>query len=298
MNQSNTDKISDIISRVRQIEIKAKGLTDHIFAGEYHTTFKGRGMSFSEVREYQYGDETRNIDWNVTARYGHPYVKEFEEERELNIMLFIDISKSEIFGSKHQSKKELLTDIAAMLAFSSMRNQDKIGALFFADDIVEYIPPQKGRKQVLRIIQQCLTLEPPKHSRSNINPALQFFLSVQKRKNVCFLLSDFIVDDFEHNLRKASKKHDMIGVHIWDYYDKTMPDLGLVRFRDPETDNEMWIDSSDNDLRKEYENKFNTYQERLDNNFMRYGLDLIDVPTDQDYVLEFQNFFKKRMTRR
>ncbi len=298
MKQENTDQISDILSRVRQIEIKAKGLTDHIFAGEYHTTFKGRGMSFSEVREYQYGDETRNIDWNVTARYGYPYIKEFEEERELNLMLFIDISKSEIFGSQHQTKKALLTDIAAMLAFSSLRNQDKVGAIFFADEVVEYLAPQKGRKQVLRIIQKCLTLEPPVHSSSDINPALRFFLSVQKKKNVGFILSDFIVEDFELYLQRASQKHDMIGVHIYDHYDKVLPDLGLVKFRDPETGKEQWVDSGQADLRTAYEKKFMVYQNQLQQNFVRHGLDIIDVPTDKDYVLEFQKFFKKRMARR
>ncbi len=292
------DNIQEVIRKVRQIEIRAKRLSDHIFAGEYHTSFKGRGMSFAEVREYQYGDEVRNIDWNVTARYGHPFVKEFEEERELNIFLMVDISDSEVFGSKGQTKREIITDIAAMLAFSALRNNDKVGLILFSDKVLHILRPKNGKKHVLHIIRDILSYENDHSTYTDINPAMDLVMNVQKRKTICFLLSDFITKDFSKNLATMSKRHDVIGVHVWDALDEELPKMGLVNLRDPETQKEMWVDTSDKETRAEYAQNFKKNSESLQKLFSRYALDMVNVRTDMDYVPQFQTFFKNRMRHR
>ncbi len=283
---------------MRRIEIKAKRLTDQIFAGEYHTSFKGRGMSFAEVREYQYGDEVRNIDWNVTARYGHPYVKEFEEERELNIYLLVDISNSEFFGSQHQSKRERITDIAATLAFSALRNNDKVGLILFSDKVLHILRPKNGQKHVLHIIRDILDYDTDNSIDSDANPALELLLKTQKRKAICFLISDFVLQDYSKNLATISKKHDLIGVHIWDEVDETMPNLGLVNFKDPESGKTLWLDTADKQTRQRYAQSFAIRSERTRDLFKSYALDLIRVRTDADFVPQLQNFFKNRMRHR
>ncbi len=290
--------IQDVLKKVRQVEIKAKRLSDHIFAGEYHTTFKGRGMSFAEVREYNYGDEVRNIDWNVTARYGSTYVKEFEEERELNIFLLVDISQSEIFGSDRQSKREMITDIVAMLSFSALKNNDKVGLILFTDKVEHFIPPRNGRKHMLHIIRDVLAYETADSPVSDPNSALEYVQRIQKRKTICFILSDFITEDISRNVAIMSRKHDLIGVHVWDRFDRVLPDLGLVQVQDPETTSTRWIDTHDKSTQRHYTEAFDKVFDFTKNLFARYGLDLIQVRTDMDYVPQFQSFFKNRMRHR
>lgn len=285
---------TEILKKVRKIEIKAKGLSSHIFSGEYHSAFKGRGMSFSEVREYMPGDDVRAIDWNVTARLSTPYVKVFEEERELTVMLLVDISRSSIFGSSTLSKKELTTEIAAVLAFSATTNNDKVGVIFFSDKVEHYIPPQKGKSHVLRIIRQLIALEPKRGSRTDIAVALEFLNNVMRKRSTVFLISDMIAPHYYQALRLAARKHDLVGVQIYDYLDTELPNVGLLEVDDAELDRKLCIDTSDKATRHQYRSAFKKHQDQSKDIFMRSGSQLLSVRTDQDYVNVLQGFFRAR----
>lgn len=284
---------SELLKKVRRIEIKTKGLSNQLFAGEYQTTFKGRGMSFSEVREYQYGDDIRSIDWNVTARFNHPYIKVFEEERELTVMLLIDVSQSDYFGTRVQFKNEMMTEIAAVLSFSAIHNNDKVGVIFFTDKIEKFIPPKKGKTHILRIIRELLNFK-PENSKTNISEALRYFNNMMKKRTISFLLSDFIDKDYEKALSIASRKHDLIGIHIHDIREKELPSIGLTRFKDAETNKIMWINTSSRKIRNQYSRWFDEKLEYLKQSFLISGSDLISIRTDQAYVNPLINFFKSR----
>lgn len=286
-------EVSELIKKVRKIEIKTKGLTNHIFSGEYHSAFKGRGMSFSEVREYQYGDDVRNIDWNVTARFQHPYVKIFEEERELTIMLLIDVSKSAFIGTQSQLKNEIIAEIAGVLAFSAIQNNDKVGVLFFSDKIELFIPPKKGKSHILRIIREILNFEPTSKN-TNISIALENFNNMVKRKSIAFVLSDFIDENYADELRHISKKHDVIGVKVYDNLDMQLPKIGLLQVCDVETGETKWIDTNDATTRRIYEERANVYDRNFDQSFFKAGADKLKINTAQSYVHILMNFFKKR----
>lgn len=286
-------EVSELIKKVRKIEIKTKGLTNHIFSGEYHSAFKGRGMSFSEVREYQYGDDVRNIDWNVTARFQHPYVKIFEEERELTIMLLIDVSKSAFIGTQSQLKNEIIAEIAGVLAFSAIQNNDKVGVLFFSDKIELFIPPKKGKSHILRIIREILNFEPTSKN-TNISIALENFNNMVKRKSIAFVLSDFIDENYADELRHISKKHDVIGVKVYDNLDMQLPKIGLLQVCDVETGETKWIDTNDATTRRIYEERANVYDRNFDQSFLKAGADKLKINTAQSYVHILMNFFKKR----
>ncbi|AMA48169.1 MULTISPECIES: DUF58 domain-containing protein [Flavobacterium] len=284
----------DLLKKVRKIEIKTRRLSDHIFSGEYHTSFKGRGMTFSEVRQYQYGDDVRAIDWNVTARYKEPYVKVFEEERELTMMLVVDISGSESFGTKKQLKSEIVTEIAATLAFSATQNNDKIGLILFSDQIELYIPPKKGKSHVLRIIRELIEFE-PKSKQTNIGNALEFLSATQKKKAIVFMISDFITDDnYEKILKIASKKHDITGVRVFDIREEKMPDIGLVAMQDAETGQTQWVNTSSQNVRLQYE-KY--YQEKINyfkDIFSKCGAGTIHTRVDESYVTKLLGYFRSR----
>lgn len=285
---------SELLKKVRKIEIKTRGLTKNIFAGEYHSAFKGRGMTFSEVREYQYGDSIRDIDWNVTARFNKPFVKIFEEERELTVMLLVDVSASRNFGTQMQFKKDLIAEISAVLSFSTIQNNDKIGLLLFSDRVEKYIPPQKGRTHGLRIIRELLEFEPT-HKGTNIEGALQYFTNMIKRKCTAFLISDFLTDNnLKDALSIANKKHDLIALKIYDKRETEIPAIGLVRFRDMETEKEIWVDTSIPKIRKTIQNNINTRNERINDSFIKSGVDFTSIPTEGDYVRPLMNLFKKR----
>lgn len=286
-------EVSELIKKVRKIEIKTKGLTNHIFSGEYHSAFKGRGMSFSEVREYQYGDDVRNIDWNVTARFQHPYVKIFEEERELTIMLLIDVSKSAFIGTQSQLKNEIIAEIAGVLAFSAIQNNDKVGVLFFSDKIELFIPPKNGKSHILRIIREILNFEPTSKN-TNISIALENFNNMVKRKSIAFVLSDFIDENYADELRHISKKHDVIGVKVYDNLDMQLPKIGLLQVCDVETGETKWIDTNDATTRRIYEERANVYDRNFDQSFFKAGADKLKINTAQSYVHILMNFFKKR----
>lgn len=286
-------EVSELIKKVRKIEIKTKGLTNHIFSGEYHSAFKGRGMSFSEVREYQYGDDVRNIDWNVTARFQHPYVKIFEEERELTIMLLIDVSKSAFIGTQSQLKNEIIAEIAGVLAFSAIQNNDKVGVLFFSDKIELFIPPKNGKSHILRIIREILNFEPTSKN-TNISIALENFNNMVKRKSIAFVLSDFIDENYADELRHISKKHDVIGVKVYDNLDMQLPKIGLLQVCDVETGETKWIDTNDATTRRIYEERANVYDRNFDQSFLKAGADKLKINTAQSYVHILMNFFKKR----
>jgi len=288
---------SALLKKVRQIEIKTKGLSNHIFAGEYHTAFKGKGMAFSEVREYQAGDDIRSIDWNVTARYNSPFVKVFEEEREMTVMLLVDVSASGNFGTKDQFKRELATEIAAILAFSAIKNNDKVGVIFFTDKVEEFIPPKKGKKHILRIIREVLAFQPSR-KKTDISEALEYFNSVIKRRSICFILSDFISPPFEKPLRIASKKHDLVALRIHDRRENSLPNVGLVPIQDAETEEMIFIDTSNKKIRLDFVknrlDKINAVKKLLPN----VGVDLIDISTGNDYIKPLINFFKGRGKKR
>ena len=283
----------ELLKKVRKIEIKTRRLSDHIFGGEYHSTFKGRGMTFSEVRQYQYGDDVRNIDWNVTARYSEPFVKVFEEERELTMMLMVDISGSEFFGTQEQFKNEIITEIAATLAFSATQNNDKIGLILFSDKIELYIPPKKGRSHVLRIIRELIEFK-PESKETNIAEALKFLSSVMKKKAIVFVLSDFIADDYNHTLKIAAKKHDVTGIRVYDKHEEKIPNLGMVQMLDEETGELILVNSASKKLRlnysKFYHEKVNYYQE----SFTKSGAGVIDCRVDESYVKKLLGYFKRR----
>ena len=288
---------SRLLKKVRRIEIKTKGLSNHIFAGEYHTAFKGKGMAFSEVREYQPGDDVRLIDWNVTARYNHPFVKVFEEEREITVMLLVDVSGSGDFGTNQQFKKELASELAAILAFSAIKNNDKVGVIFFSDQIEEFIPPKKGKTHILRIIRELIAFK-PKGKGTDISKALEYFNSVIKKRSICFVLSDFISDDFEKPLRIASKKHDVIALRINDARESNLPDVGLVPIEDAETKKMMFIDTSSKKIRDFFLKNKKSKTNKLKKLFPSIGVDMIDIMTGEDYVRPLINFFKSREKRK
>jgi|JI6StandDraft_1071083.scaffolds.fasta_scaffold50768_2 uncharacterized protein (DUF58 family) len=291
--KSQKMEVSELLKKVRKIEIKTKGLTNHIFSGEYHSAFKGRGMSFSEVREYQYGDDIRNIDWNVTARFQHPYVKIFEEERELTIMLLIDVSKSSFIGTQNQLKNEIIAEIAGVLAFSAIQNNDKVGVLFFSDAIEMYIPPKKGKSHILRIIREIINFE-PKSNKTNISLALENFNNMVKRKSIAFILSDFIDENYADELRHIAKKHDVVGVKVYDNLDMELPNIGLLQIQDVETGETKWIDTNDAQTQKNYKQRAVFYDKNYEQSFIKAGADKLKIKTEQSYVHVLMNFFKKR----
>jgi len=285
---------TEILKNVRRIEIKTRGLSNHIFAGEYHSAFKGRGMSFSEVREYTPGDDVKAIDWNVTARFSHPFVKVYEEERELTVMLLADISASSLFGTAQRLKRELITELCAVLAFSAATNNDKVGIIFFSDKIEKYIPPKKGKSHILRIIRELITLEPATNSGTNVALALEFLNSVLKKKTIAFLMSDFISGTYEKPLMLAARKHDLVGMHVFDQHDKELPRAGLIQVQDAETGKQAWIDSDDQQLRTAYTKYFDEHRRYCAQSFGKSGASLLSIRTDQDYVKVLQGYFKGR----
>jgi uncharacterized protein (DUF58 family) len=284
----------DLLKKVRKIEIKTRRLSDHIFSGEYHTSFKGRGMTFSEVRQYQFGDDVRAIDWNVTARYNEPYIKVFEEERELTMMLMVDISGSENFGTQNQLKSEIVTEIAATMAFSATQNNDKIGLILFSNQIELYIPPKKGKSHVLRIIRELIEFQ-PKSKESNLTEALKFLSGTQKKKAIVFLISDFIVDDdYEKSLKIASKKHDITGVRVFDIREEKMPDIGVVEMEDAETGEIMVVDTSSKNVRMNYEKQYREKVTYFKEIFSKCGSGTINTRVDESYVTKLLGYFKSR----
>jgi len=288
---------SALLKKVRKIEIKTKGLSNHIFAGEYHTAFKGKGMAFSEVREYQPGDDIRSIDWNVTARYNSPFVKVFEEEREMTVMLLIDVSASGNFGTEEQFKRELATELAAILAFSAINNNDKVGVIFFTDKVEQFIPPKKGKSHILRIIREVLAFEPTGKG-TDIAGALEYFSAVIKKRSICFILSDFMSKEFDRPLKIASKKHDLVALRIHDTREDTLPNVGLVPMQDAETEKMLFVDTSSKKVRDNFAKNRAQATEKLRKLFPASGVDLIDITTGTDYVKPLINFFKNRGKRR
>ena len=285
---------SDLLKRVRQIEIKTRGLSNNIFAGQYHSAFKGKGMSFSEVREYQYGDDVRDIDWNVTARYNKPFVKVFEEERELTVMLLIDVSNSLDFGTVKQLKKDMVTEIAATLAFSAIQNNDKIGVIFFSDRIEKFIPPKKGRKHILYIIRELLDFK-PESKRTDIKMAVEYLTNVIKKRCTTFMISDFIDEnDFRNALTIANRKHDIVAIQVYYRRMAELPDVGLMKVRDAETGHEQWIDTSSRALRRAHNDWWIQRQGVLNETFTKSNVDSVSIRTDQDYVKSLLNLFAKR----
>lgn len=284
---------AEILKKVRRIEIKTKGLSKHIFSGEYHSAFKGRGMSFSEVRDYQYGDDVRNIDWNVTARTGHPHIKVFEEERELTMMLIADISKSNSFGTNTQFKNELITEICAVLAFSATQNNDKVGSILFAGDIEKYIAPKKGKKHILRIIRELIDCK-TSSSGSSLEAALAFFNNVQKKRSIVFIVSDFMTRDYENALRVLSKRHDVVPIRIYDRAEETLPNVGIINALDAESGHERLIDTSDRKVRSSYSAWYQEHHQYFKSVFAKSQTDSINIEVGEDYVKPLIQFFKKR----
>ncbi len=284
----------EILKKVRKIEIKTRGLSQNIFAGQYHSAFKGRGMAFAEVREYQYGDDVRDIDWNVTARFHRPFVKVFEEERELTVMLLVDVSGSLDFGTRRQMKRDLATEIAATLAFSAIQNNDKIGVIFFSDHVEKYIPPKKGRKHILYIIREMLDFQ-PESLRTDISQALEYFTRMMKRHCTAFLISDFYDQkDFLHPLQIANQKHDVVGIQVYDPLARQLPDVGLVKVMDAETGHEMYIDTSSKKLRMAHAQNWTRRQDMLRQLFAKSKVDWTSVATDEDFSKSLLMLFKQR----
>lgn len=283
----------ELLKKVRKIEIKTRRLSDHIFGGEYHSTFKGRGMTFSEVRQYQFGDDVRAIDWNVTARYNEPYIKVFEEERELTMMLMVDVSGSEFFGTSHQFKSDIITEISATLAFSALQNNDKIGLMLFSDQIELFIPPKKGKGHVLRIIRELIEFT-PKSRKTDLAVALKYLTNVLKKKAIVFILSDFITDDYLQTLRITGKKHDVTGIRVYDEREETIPNIGMVQMEDAETGQIELVNTQSKKVRLNY-GKF--YQERVDyfqNTFSKSGCGVLSCRVDESYVKKLLGYFKRR----
>ena len=275
------------------MKLKTRGLSRHIFAGEYHSAFKGRGIAFSEVREYQYGDDIRSIDWNVTARFNHPYVKVFEEERELTVMLLIDVSGSGNFGTTVSYKRDIMTEVAAVLSFSAIFNNDKIGVIFFSDKVEKFIPPQKGRKHILRIIRELLDFK-SQSKKTNLDEPLRFLTNAIKKRCTAFIISDFIVPDFEEALRIASNKHDIVALKVFDPVEKAIPNIGFMKVSDSESDSEIWIDTSSGITRNAYEKWWTDHIELIKNIFKRCGVDSAELRTDLDYVKPLIKLFENR----
>lgn len=283
----------ELLKKVRRIEIKTKGISKHLLSGEYHSAFKGKGMSFSEVRAYQFGDDVRNIDWNVTARTNDPFVKVFEEERELTVMLMIDISASSFFGSGAQNKRALITEIAAVLSFSAIQNNDKVGVIFFSSQIERFIPPKKGKQHILMIIRELINIQ-PEHKGTNIAVALEYFNNLVKKRSISFLISDFIAEPFETPLRIAKKRHDVIGIHVYDKLEEKIPAVGLLPIRDPESGKKVWIDTNDKAFSQKYQAIFKDRIEQTRQIFTKIGASWIDVQTEESYIKTLLEFFKKR----
>ncbi len=283
----------ELLKKVRKIEIKTRRLSDHIFGGEYHSTFKGRGMTFSEVRQYQYGDDVRNIDWNVTARYNEPYIKVFEEERELTMMLMVDVSGSEMFGTSNQFKKEIITEISATLAFSALQNNDKAGLILFSDEVELFIPPKKGKSHVLRIIRELLEFK-PKSNHTNLAEALKFMTSVMKKKAIVFVLSDFIADDYQQTLKITGKKHDVTGIRVYDKREETIPNIGMVQMQDAETGAVQLINTHSKKVRNNYTKYHLEKVDYFTNAFTKSGSGVLNCRVDESYVKKLLGYFKRR----
>ncbi|ARV09876.1 hypothetical protein BTO05_09560 [Winogradskyella sp. PC-19] len=283
----------ELLKKVRKIEIKTRRLSDHIFGGEYHSTFKGRGMTFSEVRQYQFGDDVRNIDWNVTARTNEPHVKVFEEERELTMMLMADVSGSKLFGTQNQFKDEIVTEIAATLAFSATQNNDKIGLILFSDEIELFIPPKKGRSHVLRIIRELLEFK-PKSKKTNISEALKFLSNVMKKKAIVFMLSDFVADDYRQTLKIAAGKHDITGIRVFDRYEAEIPNIGMVQMQDEETGESLLVNTASKKVRTDYSKFYNEKVEYYKDAFTKSGAGTINCRVDESYVKKLLGYFKRR----
>ncbi len=288
---------SELLKKVRKIEIKTRGISNHIFAGEYHSAFKGRGMSFSEVREYQIGDDIRTIDWNVTARTGQPHVKIFEEERELTVMLMVDVSASAFFGTQHQMKNEMITEICAVLSFSAITNNDKVGVIFFSDQVEKFIPPKKGKAHILRIIRELLDFD-PKDKGTNINEALRFLNGVMKKRSIVFMMSDFMDKGYKDAITIANKRHDLVGIHVYDERERNLPNIGLARVADAESGSYIWLDTASTKVREQYRKWFDDNLAMTKRNFHRSGADLVSISTSDSYVKSLMGFFKTREKKR
>jgi uncharacterized protein (DUF58 family) len=287
------DPLQELLQKVRRIEIRSRHLSKQLFSGEYHSAFKGKGMSFAEVRPYQYGDDIRFIDWNVTARYKEPYIKTFEEERELTVLLVIDMSRSDVFGTMKMTKQEFVTEISAVLAFSANTNNDKVGAIFFTDKVEKFIPPRKGRSHILRIIREMLDYEPD-HFNTDISEALNFVIKAIKKRSIIFLISDFIDSGYEKHLGTAARKHDIIGIHIYDKAEQDLPDAGLVLVKNPESGKSGWLDTSSVKTRTAHKAAFLKRVDYFKNSFMKNGADTMNIRTDQAYLPVLHQFFKNR----
>ncbi len=283
--------------KLRRIAIKTRKLSSQIFSGSYHSAFKGRGISFSEVREYQYGDDIRSIDWNVTARHDKPYIKVYEEERELTMVLLIDVSQSSFFGTQNEFKNHIIAEISGVLAFSAITNNDKVGVIFFSDKIEKFIPPKKGKTHILRIISEIYDFHPT-HTGTSITEALKYFNNVIKKKSIAFLVSDFMNTGFDDALKIAGKRHDLIGLHVYDEREAVLPDMGLAKITDAETLKEMWIDTSDRRVRDNYAKWFYENQKQLKTLFGKSGSDLVSIRTDESYIIALMNMFKRREMKR
>ena len=284
---------SELLKKVRKIEIKTRGLSNQIFSGEYHSAFKGRGMTFSEVREYQPGDDIRSIDWNVTARFNMPFVKVFEEEREMTVMLLVDVSASGEFGTQKQLKQDLITELCAVLAFSSIQNNDKIGVIFFTDKIEKFIPPKKGKAHVLRIIRDLIGFQ-PEHKRTDVKAALKYLTSVIKKRSIAFVISDFMSPDFSDALKIANKKHDLVALRIYDRRENELPDMGLVKMLDAETGAIRWVDTSDKKVRSHFAANAKRREQQLKDLFNKSGVDAANISTSESYIAPLTNLFKRR----
>lgn len=286
---------SELLKKVRKIEIKTKGLSSQIFSGEYHSAFKGRGMAFSEVREYMPGDEIRTIDWNVTARFNHPYVKVFQEERELTVMLLVDISGSERFGTNIQLKQDLITEICAVLAFSAIQNNDKIGVIFFTSKVEKFIPPKKGKSHILRIIRELIEFKPEERG-SDIKEALRYFTNIVKKRSIAFLISDFIDEGYEDAMKVANRRHDLVALRIHDKAETNLPNLGLVKWVDAETGEERWVNTASKDFQTKYYAAARRREDALADQFRKSGVDYASIGTGESYVKPLMNLFKQRGT--
>ena len=286
---------TELLKKVRRIEIKTRGLSRNIFAGQYHSAFKGRGMAFSEVREYQFGDDVRDIDWNVTARQQRPYVKVFEEEREMTVMLLIDVSASRLFGAVGELKKEMMTEIAATLAFSTIQNNDKIGVIFFSDRIEKFIPPQKGKKHVLYIIRELIDFT-PEHTGTDISQVLRYLTNAIKKRCTVFLMSDFISpEDYSNAMTIANRKHDVVAVQVYDKRETELPRVGLIKLRDAERGNEVWVDTSSRRVCENYAQWWSERQKQMDDTLKKSRVDVASIATDEDFVVALMNLFKRRL---
>lgn len=288
---------TEIIKRIRKIEIITRGLVNEIFSGEYHSLFKGQGLEFSEVREYQDGDSFRQIDWNVSARMGYPYIKKFEETRELNVMFLVDNSSSTLYGTRDYLKSEYITEVAAVLSFSALSNNDKVGMCLFTDEVEKYIPPRKGRKSALRMLRDILFFE-PQNKTTNIGNAIEYIYQLIKKKSIIFVISDFIDDQFDDKLKLLAKKHDVVALRIVDPTEIELPDVGIIRMEDPETGHKFTVNTSNKRLRKKINNQLQDYEEKIEARFKKMMIDLITIKTTDSYATELRKFFKKRIKRK